>query len=111
MILIIEDNQQIAEWVKIYFERAGFLVEIAPDGKVGLSLARVLNPALIVLDLMLPHIDGVMVCHTLRREYGRSHYHDYRQREAARPHPRAGKRSTIHKCTQQGTSHFGELIM
>jgi DNA-binding response OmpR family regulator len=67
-ILIIEDDQRIAEWVKIYFERAGFLAEIAHDGRIGLERARILGPDLIVLDLMLPGMDGMEVCQILRME-------------------------------------------
>jgi len=67
-ILVIEDDQRIAEWVKIYFERAGFLAEIAHDGQAGLERARNLSPDLIVLDLMLPGMDGMEVCQILRME-------------------------------------------
>jgi DNA-binding response OmpR family regulator len=67
-ILIIEDDRRIAEWVKIYFERAGFLTEVATDGKKGLNRARILNPDLIVLDVMLPNIKGFDVCQILRME-------------------------------------------
>jgi DNA-binding response OmpR family regulator len=67
-ILIIEDDRRIAEWVKIYFERSGFLAEIAHDGQIGLKRTRVLNPDLIVLDLMLPSMDGMEVCRILRME-------------------------------------------
>ena len=67
-ILIIEDEKRIAHWVKTYFERAGFSTEIAYDGKTGLSLARTLALDLIVLDLMLPSLDGMEICHILRRE-------------------------------------------
>ena len=67
-VLIIEDDQRIADWVKIYFERAGFLAEIAHDGSIGLARARTLTPDLIVLDLMLPGMDGMEVCRILRME-------------------------------------------
>ncbi len=67
-VLIIEDDTRIASWVKVYFERAGFSAEVAHDGVSGLALARNLAPDLIVLDLMLPRLDGVELCRTLRRE-------------------------------------------
>ena len=67
-VLIIEDNKRIAGWVKIYFERAGFSAEIAHDGLAGIELARDTNPDLIVLDLMLPRLDGMDVCQILRLE-------------------------------------------
>ena len=67
-VLIIEDDTRIANWVKVYFERAGFSAEVAHDGESGLALARDLTPDLIVLDLMLPRLDGVELCKILRRE-------------------------------------------
>ena len=67
-VLIVEDDTRIANWVKVYFERAGFLAEVAQDGESGLDLARELSPELIVLDLTLPRLDGVELCRILRRE-------------------------------------------
>ena len=67
-VLIIEDDTRIANWVKVYFERAGFSAEVAHDGESGLALARSLTPDLIILDLMLPRLDGVDLCNILRRE-------------------------------------------
>ena len=67
-VLIIEDDTRIANWVKVYFERAGFSAEVAHDGVAGLDLARELAPDLIILDLMLPRLDGVELCRVLRRE-------------------------------------------
>ena len=68
MILIVEDDARIAKWVKIFFEEAGFAAEVAYDGETGLTLARTLAPDLIVLDLMLPRLDGMDLCRILRRE-------------------------------------------
>ena len=67
-VLIIEDDTRIANWVKVYFERAGFSAEVAHDGESGLELARDLAPNLVILDLMLPRLDGVDLCRVLRRE-------------------------------------------
>lgn len=67
-ILIIEDDSRIANWIKIYFQRAGFSAEVAYDGQAGLAAARNLAPDLIILDLMLPRLDGIAVCNALRRE-------------------------------------------
>ena len=67
-VLIVEDDTRIANWVKVYFERAGFSAEVAHDGESGLALARSLTPDLIILDLMLPRLDGVDLCNILRRE-------------------------------------------
>ena len=67
-VLIVEDDIRIANWVKVYFERAGFSAEVTHDGESGLALARELAPDLVVLDLMLPRLDGVELCRILRRE-------------------------------------------
>ncbi|MCY4558633.1 MAG: response regulator transcription factor [Chloroflexi bacterium] len=67
-VLIVEDDTRIANWVKVYFERAGFSAEVAHDGETGLNLARELEPDLLILDLMLPRLDGVELCRILRRE-------------------------------------------
>ena len=69
-VLIIEDDKRIANWVKVYFERAGFSAEIAHDGESGLAMARGLTPDLIILDLMLPRLNGVDLCRILRRDSG-----------------------------------------
>ena len=67
-VLIVEDDTRIANWVKVYFERAGFTAEVTHDGESGLALARSLLPDLIILDLMLPRLDGVALCRILRQE-------------------------------------------
>ena len=67
-ILIVEDETRIANWVKVYFERGGFIAEVAHDGEAGLALARNLDPDLIVLDLVIPRLDGVQLCRIPRRE-------------------------------------------
>ena len=67
-VLIIEDNERIADWVRVYFERAGFSAEVAHDGESGLALTRRLFPDLVILDLMLPRLDGVELCRILRSE-------------------------------------------
>ncbi len=67
-ILIIEDERRIANWLKIYLERAGFHAEVAYDGRTGLASVRSLAPDLILLDLMLPHLDGMELCQILRAE-------------------------------------------
>ena len=67
-ILIVEDEAKIADTIKLYLERAGFEVSIAGNGRAGLQQARTLQPALIVLDLMLPQLSGAEVCRILRSE-------------------------------------------
>lgn len=67
-ILIVEDEVRIANWLKVFFEKAGFSAEITHNGRSALKLARSLDPDLIVLDLGLPHLDGMEVCRILRDE-------------------------------------------
>jgi len=67
-ILIIEDDSSSAKWVEIYLKRAGYSALLAYDGITGLKMAREENPALILLDLMLPGLSGEEICRQLRNE-------------------------------------------
>jgi DNA-binding response OmpR family regulator len=67
-ILMVDDEVRIVRGVRKYFENAGFAVLEAYDGLSGLSLARREKPDLVVLDLMLPEMDGLDVCRKLRQE-------------------------------------------
>ena len=67
-ILVVEDDPGIARIIGLYLERDGHRVTIVGDGLSGLQEARAANPDLIVLDLMLPRMDGMEVCRTLREE-------------------------------------------
>src|ERR671915_356880 len=58
-ILLVEDDRAIAGFVEPELEHLGFLVRCAYDGVTGLEEARIFGPALIVLDIMLPGLDGV----------------------------------------------------
>lgn len=66
-ILIIEDEQKIAELERDYLEMEGFEVVIVNDGKMGLELALQENFDLLILDLMLPGLDGFNVCREIRK--------------------------------------------
>jgi two-component system alkaline phosphatase synthesis response regulator PhoP len=66
--LIVDDEPRIVSGVRRYFEQAGFQVLAAYDGPHGLSMALAERPDLVVLDLMLPGMDGTDVCRALRRE-------------------------------------------
>ena len=68
MILLIEDHNDIAEMVTAYFENRGFEVDYAADGVTGLHLAVSNSYDAIILDLMLPGMDGIDVCRKLRTE-------------------------------------------
>ena len=67
-ILVIEDDPGIARIIGLYLERDGHRVTAVGDGLAGLRAARDSAPDLIVLDLMLPRLDGMEVCRTLREE-------------------------------------------
>ncbi len=65
-LLIVEDEDRLRDLLRGYLEREGFRVVLACDGIQALSLARSERPDLVVLDLMLPGIDGLEVCRRLR---------------------------------------------
>jgi DNA-binding response OmpR family regulator len=67
-ILVVEDEPSLQETLLYNLEKQGYRVEAAGDGRSALEAARRLQPDLIVLDIMLPELDGVEVCKTLRRE-------------------------------------------
>ncbi|MGP4039809.1 response regulator transcription factor [Gracilibacillus sp. D59] len=66
-ILIIEDEESIAELERDYLELSGFDADIATTGNKGLTMANQSSYALILLDLMLPEIDGFQLCEELRK--------------------------------------------
>jgi two-component system alkaline phosphatase synthesis response regulator PhoP len=67
-VLVVDDDAKTVELVKLYLKRDGYRVLTAYDGIEALRLAREGHPDLIVLDLMLPGIDGLEICRTLRTE-------------------------------------------
>jgi len=67
-ILVVDDDKKIVELVTLYLKRDGYQVLAAFDGRQAIDLARRRQPDLIVLDLMLPQVDGTDVCRILRAE-------------------------------------------
>jgi len=65
-ILVVEDDQDIAELVARYLDKAGFVTERATSGREALKTIAARPPDLMVLDLMLPHVDGLEVCRVVR---------------------------------------------
>ena len=65
-LLIIEDDENISSAIQEYFSRAGYNVSTAGDGLAGIELAAKARPDAVVLDLMLPKLDGLAVCKELR---------------------------------------------
>jgi DNA-binding response OmpR family regulator len=66
-ILVVEDEPSIASFVAMYLKRAGFAVRVADSGETAIDQAESETPSLIVLDLMLPDLDGIDVCRRLRQ--------------------------------------------
>jgi DNA-binding response OmpR family regulator len=68
LILVVDDEPKVARLARAYLVKNGFRVLTAGDGKSALAIARREKPDLVILDLMLPQIDGREVCRILRRE-------------------------------------------
>jgi DNA-binding response OmpR family regulator len=67
-ILIVDDEAHIVDLVRMYLERDGFRVDSASDGAQGLRLIDEVRPALVILDIMLPEVNGLEVCRRVRAE-------------------------------------------
>jgi diguanylate cyclase (GGDEF)-like protein len=72
-LLVVEDDNDISNMLKIYFNGLGYDVDVAPRGSEALEKTRTVLPHLIVLDIMLPDIDGYEVCRKLRQSTRTSH--------------------------------------
>jgi two-component system, OmpR family, alkaline phosphatase synthesis response regulator PhoP len=68
LILLVDDEPNIVQLARMYLERDGFRVDAVGDGRSALQAVERLKPALMVLDLMLPEIDGLEVCRRLRAQ-------------------------------------------
>ena len=66
-ILVVDDEKNIVQLARLYLNKEGFRVEAAYDGAQALEKARTLRPDLIVLDIMMPELDGLSVCRELRK--------------------------------------------
>jgi len=67
-LLIVEDEINLQNALKYYFEHENYIVDTARDGELGLSKAKNLKPNIIILDLMLPKLDGIEFCRIFRME-------------------------------------------
>ena len=67
-VLIVEDDRNIAELLQLYLEKEGYAVTIANDGGQGLDKFRAIQPDLVLLDVMMPVMDGWAVCKAIRSE-------------------------------------------
>lgn len=68
LILLVDDEKSILELARLYLERDGYQVQAVGDGQSALEAVKALQPDLLVLDIMLPKIDGLEVCRRLRSE-------------------------------------------
>jgi len=66
-VLVVDDERNIVQLVRLYLNKEGFEVESAYDGKQAIEKAHALKPDLIVLDIMMPEMDGLSVCRELRK--------------------------------------------
>ena len=69
-VLVVDDDRNIVQLVRMYLEKDGYQVAVAYDGEEALASARAFKPDLVVLDLMLPGLDGLEVCRRIRWESG-----------------------------------------
>ena len=67
-VLVVEDDRNIAELLQMYLEKEGYAVTVAADGGQGLSAFRSSKPDLVLLDVMMPVMDGWAVCRAIRAE-------------------------------------------
>ena len=67
-VLVVDDDPNVVQLARLYLQREGYQVIVASDGVSALDLARVEQPSLVVLDVMLPRLNGLDVCRILRRE-------------------------------------------
>ncbi len=67
-VLVIEDDRNIAELLRMYLQKKGYAVTIAGDGGLGLTKFRAIKPDLVLLDVMMPVMDGWAVCKAIRAE-------------------------------------------
>jgi len=67
-VLVVEDDKNIAQLLQMYLEKEGYAVTVASDGGQGLSKFRAIQPDLVLLDVMMPVMDGWAVCRAIRTE-------------------------------------------
>jgi DNA-binding response OmpR family regulator len=71
-LLIVEDKPDLRASLQAYFEREGFSVAAAEDGEKALTVLNQEHPDLVILDVVLPHRDGLEVCRIIRQQFGQS---------------------------------------
>ena len=66
-VLVVDDDAHIVELIKLYFEKEGFPVVTANNGRQALEQFKAESPAIVILDIMMPEIDGWDVCREIRK--------------------------------------------
>ena len=66
-VLIVDDDAHIAELIRLYLEKEGFKTKVAPNGNKALQMFREDAPSIVLLDIMMPEMDGWQVCREIRR--------------------------------------------
>ncbi len=67
-ILIVDDEEGLSNMLKSHLEKKGWVIELAKDGEEGLQKARAIKPNLILLDIMMPKMNGYQVCNQLKSD-------------------------------------------
>lgn len=67
-VLIVDDDTELINVMRIYFQRSGFTAEVADSGRKALKLLDGFKPDAMILDILMPKLDGVKVCQTIRIE-------------------------------------------
>ena len=99
-ILIVDDDNNIAELISLYLTKECFETKIVNDGELALKEFQTFRPNLILLDLMLPGIDGYQVCREIRHSFGRADHHALSERRSLRQSPGTGTgRGRLHHQT------------
>jgi DNA-binding response OmpR family regulator len=73
LILVVERDPHVKKLERFFLERAGFRVEFADDGQLGLERARALKPRIVVTELLLPGLDGLSICRVLKADPATRH--------------------------------------
>lgn len=66
-VLVVDDDRNICELIRLYLEKEGFVVTLAHDGQAAITLFKESTPSVVLLDVMLPKMDGFQVCREIRR--------------------------------------------
>lgn len=66
-VMIVDDDSNIVELIRLYLEKEGFETVTAPNGKIALDLFKEAAPSIVILDIMMPEMDGWQVCREIRR--------------------------------------------